>query len=1025
MILTPKYDIFNDFVFSVHCYGLKGPSLMRQSLSFSGIINKIGSQTFLQISNNITANTNVSQPYPFQYLSFTKNMSYIGLEANYFFKFELYRGQIDNGGRILISFPKNMPSLLNSFGYFKCYLNTLAAACELIDENLLSISPNLLLDYKSNQIYSLDIYGIQQPNVTKSSLFLDNTIAFMVDNDTNLSNGIVAYGELSDNFTYMTNSLTFGIGILDLNISKNTTRDISDIFMRLRLGAGAIITGNTIYVKLDVAFSFSLIGNNSLTCSLYNEIDSNYTNNFINTKCYIVDLLKIQMTVNATDPNNSLPQIYQLFVRNLPTPIDFMVPANPLIEVFYTLPASVTQVYRTSSGFMNSTFPNFIVSNSSVNMHWFYYDSSNDSYVLHNSTYLDVYIGRYTTKIGLGLFDGIFNLTYNYTLQTNDSSIFLTYPSYSPAVVKAVPYNGFYIAGAKNATAGIYYLSFAKFSGGDQYNWTSPIPPLIINLRAVQCQINTAFAYYEIPIGKTSFPMYLDFHNCIPLENVTISANISFGFKEYNIYLVDDNNQFVQTLNQTVKFQPNVYPQISFILRNQDVYQNLTANLSGIVTFQVYGSNADSFMPPNPIQAKLVESISFKTPPIPSIPKVQTYANTVGVTIKCSQPSQISYSLRTIPFETTFSYKLIQAQTYSVNIYQTQLNFADPSWAIYGFTLQNSYNSMYLNISDLRANAKYYFCFFCLNRFGVISPIGPNTSWVQPDNQGRISKISFTFNNSISSLLVNEIACSLTQIFSVTNLQVQDSNGTSCSLQRRILTNNITNNTNKTQTNITTNQTTNITISQTTNITTNKTKYVFFIFPNYQLAIENLQIYVNFRIVSIGALKFGNLVLSNTGKQSMYPALLNLTNTIFYTPQIYVPKAIITKLNTTNSSIFFNLSLNTSGFIAIAISSNYSLKPTAANLKKGVDKYGNKFQIWEVLNFDEGEVFLRNYSKVNSSTLYYLWHTEWNDDSSILANFGGLNEISVRTNATKLSSFGEIVKTISFVFIWIILSLIF
>ena len=987
LIINPQYDVINDYIFSIKCSGSKGPTVINNQSNFTAVIRKIATLIPIQISNNITAPYNISQPYAFRSLTFTKNLSFIGMEANYFFKFEIYRGNIDTDGRIVISFPKRIPSLLNSYGFFKCYLDNISVYCEIIDENLLSVTCNIVINSTLDQTYSLDIYGILQPNMTNSYLFPDTTIGFMIDDDSDISNGILSYGELNDNFDYMNNSLTNGIGILDLNISNNITRELSDAFLRIKLGVGAITQGNIIYLKLDLSFNFALMQNNNISCFLYNEIDSNYSNNLLNAQCIIIDILKIQMTVLSSDPYNSIPQIYQLFIRNLSTPIDFITPANPLLEIFYIIPGTITTLYRSSSGFMNNTFPTFYVSNTSLNLLWYYYDASSASYFLQNTTYLDVYIGRYTTNIGLGLTNGTFNITYNYTLiDGNDSSNFVIYPSYNPSIIQATPVNGFLIAGNSNATPGIYFLSFQKSTNGDPNSWTSPIPPLLVNLKADKCQINTFFDYYELPIGKATFQMYLDFSPCIPLDDVIISANVSFGYKEYNIYLWDGQN-LVQTLNQTVQFQNGVYPQIYFILKNQDIYLNLTSNLSGTVSFQVYGTNAASFLPPNDVQVKLVDAIAFKTPPIPSIPSVQIDRNTVGITIKCSQPSQIFYSLRTSVFDLSFSYTTIQAKTENLNIYQTQRDYLDPYWTIYGFTIQNSYSSLFLNVSDLRSSAKYYFCFFCLNRYSVISPIGPNTSWVQSDNGGRITKISFTFNNSISSILSNAIACSLTEIFSVSNLQVSDSNGTICLLQRRLLTTNMTNNTE-----------------------TNQSNYLFFVLPDYQLAVESIQDYVKLRIEEKGLVNFGNFVLNNTDMRSSFPMLFNLTYKIYLDPEIYVPKANFSTLNTTNSSISFFLSLNESGFIVISISSNFSIKPAFANLKKGLDNNGNNLQIWEVININQGDVFFKNFTNLNSSTNYYLWHSEWTDDPSILANYGGVNEIIMETNLTMIS-FGSLNKS--------------
>ena len=1009
LLLTPKTNVMKSNVFTVKCYGARVPVNINLNYMYniSGTLYQVGSKNYIQISNHISAITNLSQAYMFPMLSLTKNFSYLGLEADYFFNFLLYRGNISTDGRIVISFPKRIPSKLNPWGFHKCYLNGFLTFCELIDDHLLSVYCNMPLNYYDDQTYNLSIYGISQPNMTNYENFLDRNILFMVDDDDNITNGIIVYGEVKDNFDYMNNPAIKSIAILDLNFSNNITRDNTDSFLRIKLGPGAVTAGNAIYVKLDMSFYTALLQSFYVSCFLYNETDTNFSLNYVNQNCTKIDLLKIEIIVNTTDSTNSVPKIYLLILKNLSTPIDFILPPLPLLEIFYIISGTL---YSSATGFINATFPLFNVSNS-LNLYWFYYNKSNDSFVQNFNNYLDVYIGRYSSIIGLEVIAGGFNITYNYTLTGNDSSNFMIYPSYEPSNMQGLTINSFFIAGKQNALPGIYFLKFEKAANQDPLKWTSPIPPLLVNLRASRCQINTYFDVYEVPIGKTSFPIFLDYEYCSPIENVIISANITFGFNEYHLSFIDGTN-LVQNLNKTINFENSEFLQIYFTVKNLDVYQNLTANLYGKVTFKLYGANADYFIAPNDIKLKLVNAISFRTPPIPSIPIVTLYKNTVGITIKCSQPSQIFYSLRLKAFESTYSYKTIEDHTSSLNQFVTTRDSSDIYWAIYGFKLQNDYSQLTLNISNLKSNGKYYFCFFCLNRFSVISPVGPNTTWSQSDNGGRITKLSFTFNNSISDTLINEISCSLTQTLRIVNSQVYNYLGKTCAISRLL-----TNSTNTTIITNSTNSTSNS--SNLTNIIKTYSSYVFFVLPNYEISSETIQDTISTMVNSLGNIIFASTVIKNTNDISSYPLLTNFSYKII-DPQKYTPIANISNLNTTYSTVSMFISLNDSGFIFLAVNSNDSSKPSYDLLKNGLDKNGLSLSFWQILNINKGETSYQIFTNLTHNTRYYLWYALCNDDPSINSIHGGVNELVFTTNITSIKGLSGMIITFFYVFLILI-----
>ena len=1013
LLITTKSDIFNNYEFTVKCFGGRTP-FTDSLLNFTAQIIQKNSLNSLQTSNNISAISFFTEPDVFPSLKLTKNLSYMGLEANYFFKFILHNEEINSDGRIIISFPTKIPTKLNSQEFFKCYLNDILVFCKLLDENLLSVSCNTVLSGTSNEEYSLDVYGISQPNMTDSSSgFLETTIAFMIDDDNNITNGILVYGEVKDDFEN-NNILIKGIGILDLNFSNNLTQDFTDSYIRIKLAAGSIESGNQIYIKLEHSFYKSLLQNYNVSCFLYNEADVNYSTNFVKEKCQRIDVLKIEMDVETTDSNNSVPQIYHLYLSNLSSPIDFSpLQIQPLIEIFYVI--SGNTLFRSASGFINATFPKFYQS-TSMNLNWFYYEKLNETFVQSADSYVDVFIGRYSSIIGLSLLEGLFNITFNFSLIGNDSSNFLIFPSYNPSVIKGQTINGFYIAAKNNVSAGVYFLKFEKILNGDPEHWTSPIPPLLINLKAEKCQISTYFDSYEIPIGKISFPIYLDFDYCAPIENITIFANITFGHQEYYMSFFEDDNLY-PNFNKTLAFNNGTFNKISFVIKNQDIYQNLTVNLTGIMSFKFYGANANFYLPPKDIKLKLVDSISFKTPPVPSIPKVQLYKNTIKITTKCSQPSQIFYSLRTKNYESNFTYKTIQLKLSTLSSTETQRDSSDPYWTIFGSNIQNAYESLYLNITNLKSRAKYYFCYFCLNKFLVISPIAPNTSWTQSDNGGRTIKLSFTFQDSISDIFKNKISCSLSQILAVSDSQLFDSNGKICAESR--LLENLINSTYSTTNSSNSTNSTNETISNLTYYI-----YVFFVLPNHQMATDSVQDDIKKIIDTSGDMNFAQKVIKNTNSATSYPLIKNFTYKIYSNPQMYAPTGNISEINATVSSILISVSLNDSGFIVLALNPNSENKPSFEELKNGLDKKGNTLSIMEIVNINKGEIYSKNFSNLNESSLYYLWYALWNDDPSLNGIHGNVNELSVKTNAS-LTGLVSIIQNYGILWIYILIMIHF
>lgn len=85
--------------------------------------------------------------------------------------------------------------------------------------------------------------------------------------------------------------------------------------------------------------------------------------------------------------------------------------------------------------------------------------------------------------------------------------------------------------------------------------------------------------------------------------------------------------------------------------------------------------------------------------------------------------------------------------TWEKNAQVSEVDETDKRWMIAAYTPINDPNEIYsVTIKELRANSKYVCYYFCENTLRQISKTLSSTSWLQPDNNGRLSILRLKFS---------------------------------------------------------------------------------------------------------------------------------------------------------------------------------------------------------------------------------------------------------------------------------------
>lgn len=582
--------------------------------------------------------------------------------------------------------------------------------------------------------------------------------------------------------------------------------------------------------------------------------------------------------------------------------------------------------------------------------------------------YLDVAVGYFKTKASIATNNGWnFNNTFKWQFSGLNTTSFVTHQDFtltsSLQIKTGYPISSFWIAAKETTAIGKYYLSTQKYE--DNYNIYSPLPFLDIRVINEQCQIVPSTNVLNIPLNGYSIPLVIDFSNCVPVSEISVTANLT---NTNGLALEYANGKSSHT--QTLKFDSNTKNyQLYFYLKSTDLFNNNTIG-TATASLSLLGVDAP-FYKINPIFTINVVS-SFSEPPVLQNIIVTSLSGSANLGFSCSQSGKIYFAVGIKKSILGLGVNDIVKKSEGVNLGVSKLDPEDADYKLFGFLNYpqgNVYQTVVLS-NNLKAGESYSAIAYCMNQMSNYGSSNATTSWIQPDNQGKTVAIQFVFKNSemLTATQKVDLACGLTRFFAIPSNRVKTDEGFSC-VGLRLMQE-----------------------AQLINSTTNSTpsyaiysRYFWFIIKDYLSASDNLHQEVQSKMQDSS---FGQNILKNTNLGVNGFPIINSTSSMIidaYSIQgNTVPNVFLSEETNYYNWIAGNISLtNIRGYVYVGLGKNGTKIPTSYQLRQGLDGDGQNLLARFYKDLYPNEIAYFNFTRLQNKTNFTLFWVGSNLDGSI------------------------------------------
>lgn len=916
-----------------------------------------------------------------------------GFDSDYLINFIPAIIDIGLGGRIIVEFSQCIMPKLNRGGVAECYINEVPAFCNLADERRVSIWPNVVLRKNSTKSYTLRIAGVTQP----SDVDGNGQVYFALDTDDNSYNGISEQTFISDIFE-TTSTLPNIIYIQDFAITSNLIRSTSSISIQVLLPANTVILNGLLYAQFPPSFGKSLFYSSSASCSV-KRIGDNTGSEYARS-CSLLRARRFVISLSA-DSLNSVSLNYTVTFGNLLNPQN----TNSLyfredIRIFTVSSDNITILATTAAGNRNSTVYLNFANGPGMLLNWF--DSSNNI----ATEYIDVNIGLYRSVPSLGLFSGDkFNNTFTWQFGGNNVSSFVTQQlnNKDQSLVKVftgVSKSSFYIGARESVTPGIYYLSTTKT--GDATSTYSQIPFLDIRAIITPCTITIPGNTYNVPVGGYSAPIAVDFNKCIPMSDVTLTANITNGAK---LFMKFENGMTTQS--QTLKFDSITSNYMMyFYVSSQVGNSNLTSG-SSTIDFTVSGTDGPYILLVSQVSVALIPP-SADTPIVQN-PQISAAVGTTTISFSCSQAGNIYFALGLGNSSSRAPLTAIIAATQKVKVALTKPNEDDANYLILGFINYPQANIFQgVEIANrLKAGDNYTVVAYCVNQNSIQSSNTGSSVFIQPDNGAKTLSITFNYKNTtLTDKQREDISCGIARYFAVSPKRVLTEDALSCTiLTRRAL------------------QANNTAITPPVQPALPMNPYSWYIIKDYLAGFD--QTYQAIQAQMRDPLFSQNVYKLTTAGQKGFPAADSITSQVVDAYSTLNGANIAPVLSFVEpvvdwKSISLKVGIsNIDGYLYAGLGKGASFTPTMIQLRRGQDGNGTSLLVkYYALGVNQSFVYF-NFTNLANLTNYTLFFGASNMDPSI----NSLNtEVYTKNLKTLDPNYGELLK-LSLIFVGFILIL--
>ncbi|KAL4476525.1 hypothetical protein ABPG74_010258 [Tetrahymena malaccensis] len=933
-----------------------------------------------------------------------------GMEAHYKFKIQI-KTPLTVQSRIYIDFGIGFSPRINKNGHVECYItdsptfdiqqgSQTLTLCEIINSRRLKVYANDLV----SSLFYIDVLGVSMPQ-KQPAFSISRPVHWIgVDDDGDLTNGIVEQGTFLD--TFPSSKTTFQVMSLQ-NIQQNTNiiRRAHSLNFTIQTQRANVLSTNLFYIDFPYQYDSITRGDN-YPCTFQRNNLATYPKNAqsyvaspnLALKCDFISKRRMRITINLSDDQtqSNTYETYSIFVQNIVSPSQ--VVSGLRFTIFASDSTDLNSIILIAQDYSAGDI-SYIAETEKTDLQWssIQLQQSQQNVVLTTLSYLynyyspvqyfNAYIGFYNCDMQLlpkSNTQNVFKNTFQYSFNNYISNFYFdNTTNFLETAFTGQAVSQFKLSAQQLTSPGIYTLHPIK-SSGDTLQQYMDLPPLNIVVSTNKCQINAASNAYNLPADGQTLPVIFDFTNCYPAQSIQYTPTNDLGdpsqlvadqqkiqtyskIQFFSIFLI-----IIQFLNSRTTYQDTVDGSKGNYKTNYRmimIFKPKSSNLIPVGTvinlsFNLGGYNLLSYNPPNNVQLTVTAALGSIAAPVASaIAIVSQKANTITVQFSCDQPSIVLYQVgledNTPPVYTTIITQLTSARDF----------FSDTSdyqyFKQYGrLVIPVANGNVKQTITNLQSSSVYNIYYYCLNQQPQASAV-QTASFQVASNQGYLLKINLYFSDMITYAQNQDIACAMTQAFALNSQRIVTDQDVQCGGQYPYFVKTVTSQYKK-----------QMSVNQ-------QYQYSYYILPDKTL-VQDL---VNLQIKEIIQYSTFNLtLLSNTQNAQQFPLLLDTETEDILTQSQVSASLNVASLDTNYATLNFTL-IGQKGYIYIGIMAG-SQNIQFQNFLSLVN-YNSLLYFWSSYVPRDIQQTV-TFTNLQPSTTYTIFYAATNDNPSIQAQSTGV-----------------------------------
>ncbi|KAL4473220.1 hypothetical protein ABPG72_015601 [Tetrahymena utriculariae] len=908
-----------------------------------------------------------------------------GMEAHYKFGIQI-KTPLTVQSRIYIDFGIGFSPRINKNGHVECYItdsptfdiqqgSQTLTYCEIINSKRLKVYANDLV----SSLFYIDVLGVSMPQKQPAFAISRPVHWIGVDDDGDLTNGIVEQGTFLD--TFPSSKQLFQVMSL-LNIQQNTNiiRRAHSLNFTIQTQRANILSTNLFYIDFPYQYDLITRGEN-YPCTFQRNNLSTYPKNAqsyvanpnLALKCDFISKRRMRITINKQDDQtqSSTYETYSIFVQNIVSPSQVI--SGLRFTIFASDSADLSAISLIAQDYSAGDI-SYVAETEKTDLQWnsIQLQQSKQNVVLTTLSYLydyyspvqyfNAYIGFYNCDMQLqpkSNTQNVFKNTFQYSFNNYVTYFYFdNITNYLETAFTGQAVSQFKLSAQQQTSPGIYTLHPIK-SSGDTLQQYMDLPPLNIVVSTNKCQINAISNSYNLPADGQTLPIIFDFTNCYPSQSIQYTPINDLGDPTQ---LVVDQTTYQDTVDGSKgNYKTNYRMIMIFKPKSSNLIPvNTVINLS----FNLGGYNLLSFNSPSNVQLTVTAALGSTAAPVAAgIVIVSQQANTITVQFSCDQPSIVLYQVgledNAPPTYTAIITQLTSARDFFSDSTDYQY------FKQYGRLVAPAANgNIQQTITNLQSSSVYNIYYYCINQQPQVSAV-QTASFQVVSNQGYLLKINLYFSDMITYAQNQDIACAMTQAFALNSQRVVTDQDVQCGGQYPYFVKTVTSPYKK-----------QISVN-------NQYQYSYYILPDKTLVSD----LVNFQIKEIIQYSTFNLtLLSNTQNPQLFPLLLDTKTEDILTQSQVSASLNVASADTNYATLNFTL-VGQKGYIYIGIMAG-SQNIQFQNFLSLVN-YNNLLYFWS--SYVPRDILQTvTFTNLQPSTTYTIFYAATNDNPSIQAQSTGV-----------------------------------